>query len=375
MLVDHKGAKADAIVECDEAQAREEIDGKFATEAMESDAQVSDMVQKEIQLQTKRNKVMENKNTEYALGNMFKYLAHKSITGNSETGSAADGGALVYTGLAELAPLVMQNSVVYSKCRKIPVSKSSNAMKIPVDISDFVIKSTAPVVSNPAEGVAGSATKLQFAARTLTMVKSSIPVAVTEELLEDDASIDAFVRADLVGKLANILDFEVLASSNAATGGYTSIINDSASYVLTQALTATPTLAEVQAVVSKVHPKFVAAEWYMSITMWNLCVSTFGTAANLQNQLIDISNKKLLGKNVNVMPCLSATRFVYGDMSQYTVIESPLSDRITFSNDVRFLEGEVVYKMTHRGSGAVTYGARATADSLSVAAFCSNSTG
>lgn len=369
MLTDHADSKANDIVDCDEITAGELIAAGKAEKNSQSEVEVKavidSMIDKHINIHVSgKEKKMETKNVEFAIGKMFQRIAGKTITGNSETGSAADGGNLVFTGLAELAPLVIQNSVVYSKCRKIPVMKNANAMKVPIDASDYVIAANAPVASaSVAEGVAGSATKIVTGARTLTLAKTTIPIAVTEELLEDNAAVDAWVRASMVGKLANVLDYDVLVGAS----GYTGVIGDTG-YTVTQSISATPTLAEVQAVTSKVHP-LLSPEWYMSITLWNLMVGTFGTAANIQNQLINISGKELLGKKVNVMPCLSATQLVFGDFSQYTVLESPLGDRIAVSDQVRFLEGEVVFKMTHRGAGAVTFAARPTADSLSVGAF------
>jgi HK97 family phage major capsid protein len=327
---------------------------------------IREEVKKELEKEIENKQInirVKNMSNEYIVGKMFQHIAGKSITGNSETGSAADGGALVTTGIAEIAPVVMMNSVVYAKTRKIPVQKGCNAMKVPVSINSFV-KGTAPVISNPAEGVAATASKVQFDARTLTLTKSAINLAVTAELLEDAASMDAFVRSEIVGKLAQVLDYECLLGSAAGFVG----ANDDSGYTTGVSISATPTLAEIQKVRSSVY-QTLNPEWFMSVTLWNLMVGTFGTAANLQNQLIDIAGYKLLGAKVNVIPSLGAADLVFGDFSQYTVIESPLSDRLQVSADVRFLEDEVVYKLIHRGAGAISTKAIATGDSLAVGAF------
>ena len=42
---------------------------------------------------------------------------------------------------------------------------------------------------------------------------------------------------------------------------------------------------------------------------------------------------------------------------------------LQISNEVGFLNGEVVYKLTHRGAGALMVPTQATGDSLTVSAF------
>ena len=368
LLADHNGTPTGSIVDCDDKAGAELIEKSIAVadgSTPESIAkEIEQLVDKSINIHIKKDITMSDPK-EFAIGKMFSAVAKKAITGNSETGSAADGGAVVYTGMAELVPIIMQNSQVYGKCRKIPVSKGANAMKVPISISDYVIKGTAPVVSNVAEGIAGTPTKIQFGSRTLTFAKSIIPVAVTSELMEDVPAMDAYVRTEIVGKLSNVLDYEVVLGS---TAGYTGAIGDTG-YTLTQSLSATPTLNELTLMTLKVHP-MLNPEFYMSATYWALCVATLGTAANLQNQLINIAGRELLGKKVNILPCLSATQVIYADWSGYTVIESPLGDRLTMSNDVRFLEDESVFKLVHRGAGAGTTAAKATGDSLSISYAC-----
>lgn len=370
---DFNDVKAESVVECDEVQGE-----KLLKEGIAQEYKEKAIDQKEIELAVKeqvekalvgdKKMDMEKKDTEFAIGKMFKYLATKTITGNSETGSATTGPEIIYTGLAELAPLVMQNSVVYAKCRKIPIAQNANAMKLPIDTSDFVIKATAPIITNPAEAVAPTATNLTFTSRTLTLTKSAATIALTEELLEDNASIDAWVRADLVGKLANTLDYEILKGGG---GGYTAINGDT-NYCVATALSGPPTVSEYQALMNYVHPQ-MNPEFFMSITDWVLACNTFGTAANVMNQLIDIQNKKLFGKNVTVVPCLASGDVLFGDLSHYTVLEGKLGDRITVSNDVRFYEGEIVMKIAHRGAGSLSYYKRATGDSKFVASFAEKS--
>jgi HK97 family phage major capsid protein len=239
-------------------------------------------------------------------------------------------------------------------------------MKIPYDNSSKFVKNSAPVVTNPAEGVAGTATKLVTGSRTLTLTKSQIPLYVTEELLEDSAATDAYIRSIITGKMSTILDYEILKGSAAGFTG----VNGDTGFCATVTISSTPTVAEIAKVVNMVHPQYKArAEWYCSITDWNLYVGTFATANNLFNQIIDVAGMKLMGKPVNIVPSLAAGDVIFGDFSAYVIIEPPVTDMIQISNEVRFLEGEVVYKLTHRGAGAIIVPTQATGDSLTVSAF------
>jgi len=370
---DYLEAKADSIVECDEVQAEKLLKEGIAQEykeqvidSKEIEIAVKQEVEKKLQ---EENKIMENKemDKEFAIGKMVQHLAKKTISGNSETSSAADGGALVATGIADLQPLVLSNSVVYSRCRKVALSKNCNSMKLPFSIGDYFVKATAPVIETVAEGIATTPTKLQFGSRTLTLTKSVVAVPVSDELLEDVPALDSWLRAELVSKMGNILDLEITTGSSAA--GYQAVIGDTG-YTVVQTLTSTPTYSELVAMTNKVNPQFNPA-WFMSITMWALMCNTFGDDKNLFNQRIDVIGKKLLGKDVIIMPGMAATDCIYGDFSQYAVLESNMGDRFAVSADLRFYEGEIIFKLTHRGAGACIYPVRATGDSLTIGAFVS----
>ena len=376
LVKDAKDTKANSVVEVDEITAKGLIESKDAIEYTDEvkelekseaikisvKASKTDVSTKNINILVKE-KNMENQ--EYKLAKLFKGVVQKAITGNSETGSDADGGYLVHTGLADIAPTLTWGSQVFNKCRRIPVSLGANSMKVPVSINSFV-KATQLAVTNPAEGSAGTNTKAQLTARTLTLTKSSILVPVTNELLTDVPSFDAWLNAEMRGKMAMNVDYEVLLGSAA---GYTGV-NDDSGFTTGVSISATPTLAELQKVVSSVWQGY-NAEWYMSITLWNLMVNTFGTAANLEKQLIDIGGYKLLSKQVNVIPTMGAADLVYGDFGQYTVIGG--MDEFSVSREVRFLEDETVFKLSHRGAGAATVRALTTGDALAIGAFACKS--
>jgi len=376
LVKDVKDTKVNSVVEVDEITAKGLIESKDAIEYTDEvkelekseaikisvKASKTDVSTKNINILVKE-KNMENQ--EYKLAKLFKGVVQKAITGNSETGANADGGYLVHTGLADMAPTLTWGSQVFNKCRRIPVSLGANSMKVPVSINSFV-KATQLAVTNPAEGSAGTNTKAQLTARTLTLTKSSILVPVTNELLTDVPSFDAWLNAEMRGKMAMNVDYEVLLGS---TAGYTGV-NDDTGFTTGVSISSTPTLAELQNIVSSVWQGY-NAEWYMSITLWKLMVNTFATNANLEKQLIDIGGYKLLSKQVNVIPTMGAADLVYGDFGQYTVIGS--QDEFSVSREVRFLEDETVFKLSHRGAGAATVKALTTGDALAIGAFACKS--
>ena len=106
----------------------------------------------------------------------------------------------------------------------------------------------------------------------------------------------------------------------------------------------------------------------MSIALWSAAVSAFGTAANINNQLIDIAGKKLLGIPVTVMPQLNA-EVVLANLNHYTVAVPRINDVMSVSESIRFDYDETVYRLVHRGAGAATWANRTSADSLTIGAF------
>jgi HK97 family phage major capsid protein len=377
LLTDYKEFKIGDIVDCDSITANELItanvgiiEKEMKTEEVikqeaEQEAE-TEIINKSVNINIKeKEKVMEFKDVKYGLGKMFMQIAGKAITGANET-TGADGGNLVFTGLGEVENLIMANSQVYGKCRKITLAQNANAMKLPLDDNDYVVKGTAPVATSPAEGSYGTVSKLAFGTRTLTLAKSSIVVPVTSELLDDVAAMDSYIRGALVAKMSNVLDYEILLGNG---GGYAKINGDTG-YCLTQSLTATPTLEELVLMTLKVAPQLQAGcEWFMSATDWAKIVNGLATEKNVAMQNINAASRMLLGKPVNIVPCLAANDLFYGNLSAYVVIEAPVSDRIQISEHVAFANDEIVYKLTHRGSGALVTKSKATGDSLSLSGF------
>jgi HK97 family phage major capsid protein len=367
LIKDFQEFKAGSVLDVDELTFKELIDGEIATKDFETKSveTLENEVIEELKQKSQKNIKKEDKiMDELIIGKFFQNVLKKTITGNNET-TAADGGNLVFAGLAEIENLIMQSSQVYAKCRKIRLAKNSNAMKVPVMDTGVYTAAGLPAVTNPSEGSYGTASKLAFDARTLTLTKSSIVVPVTTELMEDVEAMDSYVRGTLVGKLAQIKDLLVLKGGNGYTG-----INGDTNYCQTTSVSATPTLTELTTLKLKVHPLLQAgAEWFMSISDWATIVGALATEKNVALQNIDPVGMTLLGKPVNVICSLAAGDIIYGNMSQYAVIEAPLGDRIAVSDQALFANDEVVYKITSRGAGAAVAKRTATGDSLYVSAF------
>jgi HK97 family phage major capsid protein len=370
LMKDYKEFKAGSVLECDELTGKELVDGGDAVVDTRSKAEIESEVKSEFDKKVNikvTNKEEKNMTTEFIVGKMFQQLAGKAVTGMSE-GTAADGGNLVITGLAELAPVMLAGSVAYSKCRDIPIGQGVNAMKVPVSKGSQYLKATAPVVEQRGEGAASTPTKLQFDARTLTLTKSVIYIPVTSELLEDSKTLDKWIRAEMAGKLAGALDGEVLVGS---THGYTGVNGDT-NYCQALTVSSTPTATELHALKTAIAGD-LTPEWYGSKSMIDLIFGTFMSEKNVALQIVNPKEMTILGAKANVMPQLGATDLIIGDFSQYTVIKSPLSDRIQISVDRNFDTDEIIFKLVHRGSGAATRYLQATSDSKAIGAFAEKS--
>jgi HK97 family phage major capsid protein len=374
----HKETVVGSVVDCDEATGKQLIADQIAIEFTEAiQAKEKETAIKSFSVITKREVKNMSKEIEFKaltdkvrndepnyVGKAFQKLAGKAVTGMSE-GTAADGGALLATAVAEVHGIAMAGSKVYARCAKITLPDGTNSIKVPVDTSDPWIKANAPVPTNPAEGAQKTATKLAFAPRTLTLAKTVLYIPTTDELLSDAAMLDGYIRQYAASKLAGVLDYEILTGGG---GGFAAIVGDTG-YCATQSISSTPTLAEMQGMVSKVDPRLLdGSEFFISIALWNAMVGAFGTSANINNQLIDIAGKKLLGHAVNVMPQLNA-EVIFGNLSQYTVAVPRVNDVIKVSESIRFDYDETVYRLVSRNAGAITWASRTSADSIGVGAF------
>jgi HK97 family phage major capsid protein len=373
LIKETNGTAIGSIVDVDEITAKKLIDEKSAiayTDEVKATEQKSAIKEAVKNININIHKEKENKNMkteEYVIGKFLKSLTtNKAVTGMSE-GTAADGGNVVTTALGELMGIAMDNSKVWSKCRKITLPDQANAIKVPVDASDPWIKATVPVPTNPAEGAQKTATKLAFGAQTLTLGKTVLYIPVTDELLQDVGMLDQFVRQYAKSKLAGVLDYEVLVGGN---GGYDGITGNSGYCSSCNITEATPTVAELYAMVAAIDPRLRdGAEWFVANGQWTNIVAALATEKNLvNNSILDLAGMKLFGMPVTVMACMNA-EIILGNLSQYTVAVPRMNDIVTVSEHIRFDYDETVYRLVHRGAGDITWGLRTAGDSTTVGAF------
>lgn len=373
LLREVNGAKAHSIVECDDATGVPLVESGDAErfgadeEANERATAIKAMAAKGAQVNIKRGEKMSK---EYMVGKAIQsFVSGKAVTGMSE-GTAADGGAVLYTAVAEIVGAGLMGSKVYARARKIPMPKGANAIKVPVDSSNPFLRASAPVVTSPAEGAQKTATKLAFDPVTLTLGKTVLYIPLTDELLQDAPALEAYVVQYGKGKIALDLDAAILTGG---TGGHTAIVGASG-YAVTSNLTLSSEAvakAEIQGYVAKIQPG-LSPEWYVSIGTWASIVGVLATASNIEKMLIDVrpGQERLWGLPVNVMPCLNA-QCILADVGQYTVAEAALADVVTMTDGIRFDYDESVLRIVHRSAGAPTFHTKATADSLTVGAFVS----
>lgn len=359
------GAPQGSIVEVDELTAKTLIRVQEAIEYTDDVelAEKKQAVKEEVNVPNivvKRTKIMEN-----IIGKAFRSIYdQKAVTGMSE-GTAADGGNLIGTAVAEVMGIALSNSKVWSKCKKITLPDKTNSIKVPIDASDPWIVTSVPVPNFPAEGGQKTATKLAFGAQTLTLGKTVFYIPVTDELLSDVGMLDQFVRQYAFQKLAGTLDTACLSGA----ASYSGVVGN-ATYTTSVNISTAPTMDQIYSAVAAIDPR-LSPEWYMGPADWVQCKYAFVKADNLSMQLIDPNGMKLAGLPVNILPQLS--RIVIGDFSQYCVAVPSINDIMAVSEHIRFDYDETVYRLVHRSAGAPCWTVRTAADGTAIGAFANSS--
>jgi HK97 family phage major capsid protein len=293
-----------------------------------------------------------------------KGIEFKSILGMNEA-TGADGGDLTYTAVSEIFGNAMTDSVLYKRATHLTLPERGVAYNIPLDNSDPYLAGNAPVVTVNAEGVVASPSLTPFVMQTLTPTKHMIYVPATVELLEDVPNLDAWMRTYMYGKIGNVADYKMLRG-NATTDGFYGIFDASANNVSTQVAvtSAAPTVTQLNAFKATVPARYLpTAEWFMSRTMWETIAGSLASYNNLYYQLVDINSFKLLGKQVNIMNCLTAPQICFGSPESLLVAESRLGEVFKINDSIYFDTAQVAYRLYLRMSGTPTYVNRTAADS------------
>jgi HK97 family phage major capsid protein len=197
--------------------------------------------------------------------------------------------------------------------------------------------------------------------------------------MEDITELGSEITRIMTMKLPKIIEGYAICSGSGASGatGFEGILHVAADGKVAKqsvASIAAPTLAEMQGFTQRIIPAFRSkSEWYMSNAMWALIKGStnFVSAANIGLQVIDFVNDRLLGYPVNVVESMPATNpILFGDASQYTLVNGRGGQVMLFSRELGLLSDQVYWRLTKRVGGCVACAKYTLADNSTVAAFC-----
>lgn len=306
-----------------------------------------------------------------------KLLATKAIAGMSE-GTAADGGDLVTTAVSKIMGQVYAESDFLAQCNKLTLPDQANSMRVTYEASDWWNGASAPLSGMASEGDALTPTKLAFGATDVYPRNPNILAVVTAELLEDVTGLSSEVTRVMTMKLAKVIEGKCfLGNGGSGTDGFVGILATSGSAQVSRqtiSTLGTPTLAEIQGFIAQVVPAWRKnSRWYMSNAYWQTLrgSTNFVSAANIGQQVIDLDKNLLLGYPVSIVEALPAsTPIVFGDASQYTLVQGRNGQIMLFSKELYFSTNQLAWRLTQRVGGAIAAAKYTLADSSTVAAFC-----
>lgn len=329
-------------------------------------------------VQNKKVNIKMSNEVKYPVGSMIKKIFtgeidYKAVVGQSEAGSGT-GAELVYTGLAQLQNAAFQGSVFVNKCTKLSLAPSQSAIAVPIDASNMYVKATSPQVYNMAEGDQKTVSVPVLRSITVTPKKHVVLQFSTDELLMDDANLEAIIMNWAYNKLAAVADGAAIVGPGYATDGFHSLDTVGTNYVSTQTISnlAAPTFTEISGFVKKINPAYLnGAEWFMSIDAWQgmqITAATASSANPLYPQIFDIVGKKLMGYPVNVMPQINADVF-FGNPKQYAFVQAG-ETRMDKSIHFYFDTDQTGYRLVARFGGCPLAACQTAADSVTIGAFC-----
>jgi HK97 family phage major capsid protein len=304
-------------------------------------------------------------------------IATKAVVGMSE-GTMADGGDLVTTAVSRIMGQVYADSEFLNKCTKLTLPDQANSMRVTYEASDWWNGSSAPLAGMASEGDSMTPTKLAFGATDVYPRNPNILAVVTAELLEDVTGLGSEVTRVMGMKMTKIMEGKCfLGNGGSGTDGFVGILATSGSaQVARQTISTlgTPTLAEIQGFVAQIVPAWrKKSQWYMSNAYWQTLrgSTAFVSAANINQQVIDLDKDLLLGYPVSIVEALPAsTPIVFGDASQYTLVQGRNGQIMLFSKELYFSTNQLAWRLTQRMGGAIAAAKYTLADSSTVAAFC-----
>ena len=281
----------------------------------------------------------------------------QKISGQSETSNGgADGG---YTVSVDIANFITQQaqtaSVMASKCSKMEIGPLMTGIKIPQ--LNETARSTTTLYGGvriyaPGEGVGKTPFVQKYTQKQVDLKKMCAVNYVSDELLQDNTTLESFIRMNVGKAFAWAIDNEII---NGTLTVCTAIVNNAATAEQTFA-GAAPTPAELTLMYSR-NLNRTRAEWYLSGNQYAtiLSLATTGTFPLFQPNFAVTPLGTLLGRPINVIEqggiTTDESSFMFLDLSDYLIITKG-SIQEAVSIHVKFLEDETAFRWTMRIGGA-----------------------
>lgn len=305
-------------------------------------------------------------------GQVDSRLISKS-TGQNET-TPADGGYTVTTDIASFITQQAQSaSVLAAKCSKMEIGPLMTGIKIP-QVNETTRSVTTLYggvrVYSPAEGVAKTPFKQAYTQKDIQLKKLCAVNYLTDELLQDNTSLESFIRMNVGKAFGWTIDNEIILGT---LGAATAIVNHAAT--VEQAFAGDhPTPAEITAMYTR-NLNRTRAEWFLSGDQYANIISlaTTGTFPLFQPNFAVAPAGSLLGRPINVIEQGGAagdeSSFMFLDLSDYLLIGKGGIQEAR-SIHVKFLEDETALRFTLRFGGAPLMASVVTMpDGLSYSSF------
>ena len=286
----------------------------------------------------------------------------RSPTGLSE-GTPSLGGFLVQMDYAnELFTKAHQASMVWGKCRNIPISGKSNGLKIPG------IDETSRADGSRWGGIRGywleeagtkTASKPLFMMVELSLKKLIGLAYCTDEVLEDAGALEAIIRQGFTEEFSFKLDDAVIRGTGA--GQPLGVLNGPALVSTTRASAGTICSTDVLNVYARMYPgSHGKAEWFTNIECLPNLMAMTANEAGYQAIWLPSNNiagqpfQTLLGRPVHYIESASAEGTVgdlmFLDLSQYVTITKGGMQSVS-SIHVNFTTDETAFRFVMRCDG------------------------
>ena len=283
----------------------------------------------------------------------------RAPTGAAES-TPSIGGFLVQEDYSnDLFMKAHQASIIWSKCRNIPISSRSNSLKMPgIDETSRIDGSRWGGIRSYWLEEAGTLTQTsgKLMMIELSLKKLTGLCYATDELLEDAPALEALITMAFQEEFAFKLDDSVIRGTGA--GQPLGILNGPSLVSTTRGSTGTLCDTDVKAVYARMYPgSHSKAEWYTNVDcLPNLMTMTSGDLPIwlAGNSLANAPNDRLLNRPVNYVETASTEGTVgdlmFLDLSQYLTITKG-GIQAAQSIHVQFVTDQSVFRFILRVDG------------------------